>query len=251
MSDQAVAGEALGRIDRARARSRSPFYVGFAIVLLLIVVAGFSPTFFLNAFMAKRDLPPHVILHGVVATSWFVLLIVQTALVANRRTKLHKSLGLAAGIVAASAFTSTVVAAIFVFPRAAQAGIDHDTLAGMFGMTRAAQVTHDTLAVTGFAVLVSFAYALRRRTETHKRLMLFASMALSGAAIPRLFGFTGLAAFAPGAAAVFVIYVPLILAVIVNDLLTTRRVHPATSIGGSTLLAYYVAVLYGTPALIH
>jgi hypothetical protein len=74
-------------------RSARWFYLGSAVACALIIFAGFSRTFYLNSFFAKRHLPTTFIVHGVIFTSWLLLLIAQTLLVSMGRTDLHRKLG--------------------------------------------------------------------------------------------------------------------------------------------------------------
>jgi hypothetical protein len=74
-------------------RRRSRFFVGMSIVLLLIVLVGFSRTFYLRAFFDVPPIPPHVYVHGAILTAWFALFCLQTSLVAGGRSDLHQRLG--------------------------------------------------------------------------------------------------------------------------------------------------------------
>jgi hypothetical protein len=230
----------------AGARKRDPFYVAFAAVLLALVVGGFTPTFFLNPFLANATYPTHVFLHGVAGTSWFVLFLVQTVLAARERLALHRALGVAAALVAGVAFASTVFAAVLVFPRLAAAGVDGEAV---MGMSRAAQTARDTLAVVPFGVFLALGVALRRWPEAHKRLMLLAAIGFTTAALPRLLRWVGLTPEAAPLAALGV-FVALIASMFAHDLVTRGRVHAATAVGGPSLLAYSLAVAFAVPVLL-
>ena len=67
------------------ARYDRQFYTGMAIAAAVVVVIGFSPTFFLRANYASTPLPTYLIVHGVLFTTWIALFIAQTSLVAVRR----------------------------------------------------------------------------------------------------------------------------------------------------------------------
>jgi hypothetical protein len=69
--------------------ARSRFYPWIAIALSLVVIAGFSRTYY---FRFLSDLPPMtalVHLHGLVFTAWLVLFLAQTRLIAAHRVDLH------------------------------------------------------------------------------------------------------------------------------------------------------------------
>src|SRR6266545_6194031 len=80
----------------ARRRERV-FYIVVAVVAAALVYAGFARTFFLRPYFAFADqpLPMLRVVHGIIFTTWFVLLLVQTSLVAAGRTDLHRRLGIA------------------------------------------------------------------------------------------------------------------------------------------------------------
>src|SRR5690242_21940929 len=73
--------------------SDRPLYLLAAVVIPLIVLAGFARTYYLKGFFATPPLPNLIVeVHGIVMTAWAVLFIVQVTLVAKRRTKLHQQL---------------------------------------------------------------------------------------------------------------------------------------------------------------
>src|SRR6266699_5707683 len=77
------------------------FYIGMVAVIVITVFAGFSRTFYLRPYFQTQRLIPLLILHGVVFSSWIVLFVTQTTLVAARRTRTHMRLGIAGGVLAA------------------------------------------------------------------------------------------------------------------------------------------------------
>src|SRR5260370_2475622 len=76
------------------------FYTGMVVAIVITVVAGFSRTFYLRPRFQTQPLIPLLVLHGVVFSSWIVLLITQTTLVATKRTRTHMRLGIAGGVLA-------------------------------------------------------------------------------------------------------------------------------------------------------
>jgi hypothetical protein len=82
-----------------------------AAVLVVLVAAGFTPTFFARGrFDVLGPLPPAVLVHGIVGTAWVMLFAAQTALVATRRLALHRRLAwVAAGAALAFVVSGVVV----------------------------------------------------------------------------------------------------------------------------------------------
>jgi len=76
------------------------FFSGMALASLLTVVAGFAPSYFLKTHFGGPALSPLLHAHGALFSAWMVLFLVQSLLVAVRRTDLHRRLGFAAGLVA-------------------------------------------------------------------------------------------------------------------------------------------------------
>ncbi len=74
-------------------RRRSRFFVGMALALLVIAFGGFGRTVYFGKFFDAPELPWYLLLHGVVLTIWFVLLLAQALLIATGRTALHRRLG--------------------------------------------------------------------------------------------------------------------------------------------------------------
>jgi len=86
------------------------FFPVLSGVLLAVLVVGFAPSFFLRgrititpplrlSALAQRlafgDLPLYLVVHGVVLTAWYALVLAQTCLIAAGRTDLHRRLGIA------------------------------------------------------------------------------------------------------------------------------------------------------------
>jgi hypothetical protein len=55
-------------------------------VTLVIVLAGFARTLYLRPVFQPQPIPAHLYVHGLVLTSWFVWLWVQTLLVQTGRS---------------------------------------------------------------------------------------------------------------------------------------------------------------------
>src|SRR4030095_11486970 len=71
------------------------FFSGMALLMLVTVLVGFAPTYYL-AGVFRAPLPSLIIhLHGAAFSCWIVLLVVQTSLIAARRVDIHRRLGLA------------------------------------------------------------------------------------------------------------------------------------------------------------
>src|ERR1044071_8015406 len=70
------------------------FYTGMSAAFLLLVFAGFARSYYLKPYFGTPPvLTPLLHLHGLLFSSWIVLLLAQTTLVATKRTAVHRRLG--------------------------------------------------------------------------------------------------------------------------------------------------------------
>lgn len=210
--------------------SDRPLYLLAAVVVPLIVLAGFARTYYLKGFFGTPALPSLIVhAHGIIMTAWVVLFIVQVTLVAKRRTKTHQRLGIVGAGLAALVFVVGI-------------------LTGLFAAARF--VNNPGLVVPGtppplpfliiplgdmfvFGILITAALYYRRRLDIHKRLMLLAATNLLAPAIARI----PLSFIANGGPLAFFGLTDLCLIVfVVFDTIRHRRLHPAFLWGGLLII---------------
>ena len=223
---------------RASTKPRSRFYVFSAAVLLLIAIVGFAPTFYLRAAFdapefswrgGARALSWRVIVHGLIFTSWFLVFALQAALVAGRRTALHRALGWAGAAIGLAVVVSGGIATPYRFAELASQGRLNPLSPGP-GATIIAW--SNTTSIVAFAILLAAAIVLRHRPDTHKRLMLLASISIIQPAFGRIFRWPVFEA--PGVEGIMLsVAAPfaLVAALVVYDVLSRRSLHPATMAG--------------------
>lgn len=156
--------------------ARHRFQIVAVVGLAAAVFAGFAKTYYFRVFFDGPPLAPAAHLHGILATAWIALHYTQARLVAAHRVDVHKRLGILAACVAGLLAVQVVSLAI------ANAGAGHappgrDPLQFL-------SVPLGTTAM--FTLFVGSALALRRKRESHKRLMLLATMTLLAPAMGRL-----------------------------------------------------------------
>jgi hypothetical protein len=198
------------------------FYVGAALGIALIVLAGFSVD--LDLLGDISSLSTLVRLHGIVMFAWIALFVTQTMLVARQRVAWHRRLGMFGAALAALvviADTATVLVA-------ARLGGEHLPP----GMPVPPFVALSLLDLLAFAILVGSAVALRRSGAWHKRLMLLATILVLDAALARFISvYTSWTLDAEIARDL------LVLLCVGIDTLRYRRLHPAFAIGALLLFA--------------
>lgn len=225
---------------RAQARSRSRFYLGMSIIMAAIVLAGFTPTLFGRAFFNVPRMPGHLYAHGLVLAGWFVMLVVQSSLISAGRPALHRQLGWATVICAILIPAAGMGTQLALPDRIRAAGLDMAPYVELIQTVFWLNLSSMCL-FTGFVI---GAVLLRKRGDVHKRLMIFATVAMIPPAAARIarwpvFGNTASDLSQPATHDVtFAICALLLLtgAVVVHDLISRRRVLPVTAIGAVLLL---------------
>jgi len=200
----------------ALARNRR-FYLAMAGALMATVLVGFGPTFFFRpVFRPAGALTPLMQVHGFLFSVWILLLVVQTTLVAARRTDVHRRLGVVGGVVAALMVPAGVALAI----SSARNGL------GPGGLDAITFLAVPLGAVVMFAGFVIAGFVMRRAPATHKRLMLLATIAIITPAFARFWFAHHTPQIGLGLTNLFVI------AMVAHDWWRDRRLHPVTLWGG-------------------
>ena len=219
----------------ATTRGRSGFFLAAHGVLLLIVLVGFAPSFYLRAtFPHVHQLPVFLHVHGAILTGWFVLTVVQGCLIRSQRFQLHRKLGYVAAGYAAVVITFGTLATLMLISQL-------DSPAD--GENIVVWVNFFTLGL--FATFVSLAVVYRARPDTHKRLILMASMSIVGPALAR---FPRWPIFAGGLEAGRNYAIGGLLAMfallLIYDFVTRRRPHPVSLIGMVGILASIAGAVF-------
>jgi hypothetical protein len=193
-----------------------------SLAFAISVFVGFAPTYFLRGYFGGSPLSPLVHLHGLVFTGWILLAATQTALVAARRIDLHRRLGIA-GVVWAGLLP------IFGLTTAIDSARRNVAANPVEALTFLVLPFGDVLV---FATLAGAGFYFRRRPQTHKRLMLLATIGILDAAVARW----PLEVIQTSSFAFFVLTDLFIVPGVVYDLVSRRRIHPAYVWGGLFIL---------------
>ncbi len=208
--------------------------------MALTAFIGFAPSFYLRGIFHKptpsgmTTLSAVTLLHGILFTSWVLLFIVQATLVAKHNVALHRKLGIAGAVLAAG----MIVAGSAIAIQMAQRG------GAPPGVNALAFMTVPLGDIFMFAIFVGSALWMRRNKEAHKRLMVLAYISIIAAPIARLPGVLPLGPFGfYGLAMVF------LLAAVIYDFVSRRRVHAVYVWGGLALVLSVPGrlMLSGTP----
>jgi len=202
------------------------FFLGAAIVMTLVIVAGFSTQLAMGRSTFYS--PPLVHAHAIIFMGWVAIYLAQNVLVATDRMEIHRRLGW----VAAGWMVPMIVLGFGV------------TLA----MVRRGQVpfffrplqflVFDPVTVFAFAGLTVAAVRLRRCTEWHRRLHFCGMSLLLGPAFGRLLPLPLLQPWAWEAAFVACLLFP--IAGMIADIRRSGRIHPAWHWGLATMVGALV-----------
>jgi hypothetical protein len=201
----------------ARLAAERRFYVGAALGIVVVVLAGFSID--LDLLQDMSGVSALVRFHGAVMLGWVALFVTQTVLVARHRVDWHRRLGILGAALAAViviADTATVINALRLGGKHLPPGMP----SGLF-------LAFSFFDLLSFAILVSSAIALRRTSAWHKRLMLLAAILVLDAALARFINAYTSWHLDPSIARDL-----LILVCVAIDTWRYRRLHPAFIVGG-------------------
>jgi hypothetical protein len=186
-----------------------------AILLCLIVVYGFSRTYFF-AGMVRASLPSPILhVHGAIFTLWMLLYLVQTTLISARRVAWHRTLGIIGFCLPPVMIVIGTIAALDALYRGVQIGpLDPLTSSAI-----------PLIGIAFFTPVIWAAWATRRKPDSHKRLILLATIGLTEAAFGR-FPWDRIG-MPPAAGAVTGLGLVILLP-IAYDLISLHRLHRST-----------------------
>lgn len=219
----APAPDAVWRLTPEERTRDHRFFATMGVVAALIVFVGFAPTYYLRRTFGGPELTGLVHLHGVVSTGWILLYVVQTSLVSAGRTGLHRRLGGLGAVLALALLGVGYLTAV----EAARHGVAPPRQ----GVSPLGFLAVPLLALVAFAALAGAGLWFRRRSDTHKRLMLLATIAILVPALARMQFLAG-----GGPRVVIGGSVLLVAACLVYDRVTHGRIHPAFLWGGVLLV---------------
>jgi hypothetical protein len=202
------------------------FYVVLAVLYTVLAIVGFTPS-----FVVGPPIPVVAYVHGALMAGWLALFLMQTRLAAAGELSRHRELGRAGAWFAVAIWLSMVVAMVTGHVR------QHPPVESFLYDVLMVELALIVL----FAVFFGWAILFRGRPAWHRRLMALATLVLVQAGLDRM-GWQPL----PGPMLVWILLVPFV----VFDVVTTRRVHPATLIGAALIIASHVMIIvnWGNPA---
>ena len=222
----------------ARGREQRPgryFFVGMAVLAVVIVALAFVPEFIKFA-QGTFPIAPILHVHAAIMGAWVAAFALQAYLGATGRIALHRQIGpyvFSIGWLALASMVFVEFRALIVHPVPTDAAEFDWNLPGPY------------IYLT-FPIYLAWAYRERRRPDWHKRLMTIALFLTLLAAMQRYLWLPIDYGYGPFAATLDVV---LLVPLLGYDLITLRgRLHPATVRGGALLLSSQALLflLWGT-----
>lgn len=204
-------------------KSGDRFFMGLALAMAVVIVAGFSLHFLMgrSTFAAR----PLVHLHGLAFMGWVVIFVTQARLATVGPIELHRKLGwIAVGW----------VVLLIVMGLAITADVTMRGTAPFFFRPQYFLIANP-LAMFCFALITGLAVHLRRQTDWHKRLHICGMAAIIGPGFGRILPMPLLIPHSFDIAVLAGLMFP--LAGAIRDLRRDGKVHPAWWVGTLTIIA--------------
>mgnify|MGYP007106198011 CR=1 FL=1 len=150
---------------------------------------------------------------------WYVILVVQSALINSNNVKVHKRLGWGMGVTAILAVVLAIPVMMGFAPRMVELGfldINNNDRVWFQNL----QFTNDLLAIITFSLMVGIGFLYRKNKALHRTMMLFSSMAFTGPATARMFEWMAPSIFMEGSVLVFILFP---LSVLVHDWVKEKK----------------------------
>lgn len=219
------------------------FFLALLVLIWLPILSGFGLDMANHIRTNEEAYPLIVHVHAMVFVGWLLLLTTQIALIRARQPALHRRLGLA-GVAFIPLMTIVGLAAAWTMH------IRHYTPEAPHTAFFAIEITN----MMAFVPLSVAALLRRGDASAHKRLILLATLSLTGAGFARLWDYTigdalGNAEWA-FAVQLYLGTFLLVLALGAYDLVTRKRLHPAYLAGAGWVVFNQIlsVTLYFSPA---
>ena len=204
-------------------RSSRRFYVGMAVACLAVSIASFGPSI-VDPSHRLGSSTLLVAAHGGLFFLWLLVFLAQTVLIRRGDIRAHRQLGVVALVLATAMVVVGWETAIAMTRRGYDFSGDLDLVHDPLGPR--GPLIFPLLDIAEFGMLIAAGYLFRRRADYHKRLMLFATVAMLPAPFAHFVGHTPLLRTHGG-----LVVLPIIVSLVasgIRDLATFRRVHPVS-----------------------
>jgi hypothetical protein len=204
------------------------FYFAMSLLLVAVVVFGFSHTVNANLVQAAPPRPFILWIHAAAFSTWVLFFVLQSALVRTHSVRVHRTLGWFGAALGVCMVPLGITTAIIM--KRFEVHQLHDAGAALF-------LSIPFTDITCFAILFALAVYWRRKPELHRRLIFIATSVLLAAAFGRFPYLASHNIFYIGVDAVIFLGV-------IRDLLVNRRVHTIYRIALPALIVVQATAIY-------
>ncbi|MEQ1490397.1 MAG: hypothetical protein ABL932_07605 [Terricaulis sp.] len=208
------------------AASNRWFFVAMALVAVAVALTGFATTFFIPLASGRFEAPPVIYAHAIATFSWIGLFVLQPTLIRRGAYNIHVRTGILGVLIAVTVAVTGLRVGIFASARDFAAGGGAAAISSFLGVVT---------SMTMFLGLVGAAIAFRAKPETHKRLMLLATIIVLW---PAWFRFRHYFPGVPNPEIWFAVVAAdsLILVAALRDFFVLGRVHPVWLYAGTAVI---------------
>lgn len=204
------------------------FFVAQALLFLAVAMAGFA-TSIAKIRAAQTPIPALAWLHGAVMMGWLLLYLQQARRIALGNVQAHRRLG--AWAAGAAAFAVIAMAAAIVSSFRLPHFEDRTSFIYMVTL-------FEVEAIVLFTLFLAWGLRAVHRPDWHRRLMTLGTLVLLQPAVDRMDWFLPQLLVLR----IFLLLLPLVI----YDIATSRRVHPATMTGAALILLGHASVILFT-----
>jgi hypothetical protein len=204
--------------DSAQQGLRRRYYIAMSVLLLLMIIVGFWPSYYGPLTRGATQAPWILHVHGAIYIGWMFLLVAQAVLAARGKIRQHRSVGNYGIALGVAVFVMGLIVSFVAPVMTFNAGTRTlDEAAGFLLIPLGDMVL--------FGGLFFPAIAYRSKPEIHKRLMVLATVAIAFAAIFRM------QAIGVPLSAGLTLWFALPVCGMIYDLRKTGRIHPVYWLG--------------------
>lgn len=228
-------------MDTAREQPQSAqrFFVVMAVLATVVALIGFASTFFVPMARGSFVGSPAIFAHAVATFGWIALFVLQPSLIRAGAYDIHVRTGMLGALVAIAVAITGVQVGVFATERDLAAGVGPTAISTILGVVT---------GMTVFLALVIAGIAFRKQPDTHKRLMLLATIVVLW---PAWFRFRHYFPDVPRPDIWFALVAAdsLIVIAALRDKLVLGRIHPVWLFVGSVVIMDHTfeALMFDTP----
>lgn len=203
------------------------FFFAIGLVGIFAVLTGFAKTFIIPVTEGNFKAPLVIYFHGAFAFCWILLFTAQTFLIQLKNYRTHIILGVLGLFIALGAAVTMIPAGMYAVEKELNQGLGETAISGIIGICTSALI---------FLFLVLAGILFRNKPDTHKRLMLLATIVVLW---PAWFRFRHYFPSVPRPEIWFAVVLADSLIVIawIRDKVVTGSVHPVLAYLGIFIIA--------------